>query len=215
MGSSALGSTSGVCNGIWPAETEVSCSASAWSAAAEESPKNLMSQNYNFDFKTRWYMTVGIGSHYRGKSYPLHRGFPQFTHHSHCWHFIRSILCSFCSSLLYVRENYWSNRWGLMGEEKHCKRMNPHVFMMHRKHICFFGSFLKERLCSLGPGISHQILTLRSRPDTQLWLGWKICTFKHISCFILHLLLHIAAGSDIVSKTGQIFLESFCLFFFP
>ena len=96
------GSTSKVCHGVWPARTEVFHSASASAEAAEESPKNLMRQNYNSDFKTRWYMTIGIVSHHKAKSYPLHRGFPWFTHRSHYLHFIRRILCSFYSSLLYV-----------------------------------------------------------------------------------------------------------------
>lgn len=158
-------------------------------------------------------MTIGIVSHHKGKSYPVHRGFPWFTHDSYLY-LIRRTLSSSHGLLFYVWENCLSNRLGLVAEEKECKRMNPPVFMMHRKHGGGFGSYLKKRFCSLGPGISCQILTPRSRPATQLVLGWKMCTFKHINCFILRLLLQIAAVSNIVSKTGKMSLGKFLSLFF-
>lgn len=67
----------------------------------QKSPKNLVRQNYSFGFKTRWYMTIGIVSHHKGKSYPVHRGFPWFTHDSYLY-LIRRTLSSSHGLLFYV-----------------------------------------------------------------------------------------------------------------
>lgn len=75
--------------------------------------------------------------------------------------------------------------------------VTPPVFVMRRTHWCS-GSCLKKRFCSLGAGISHQILA--PAPDHLLdaCLTGKYAPLKHINSFILHLLLQRAAVSNIV-----------------
>lgn len=86
--------------------------------------------------------------------------------------------------------------------------VTPPVFVMRRKHVWCSRSCLKKRFCSLGAGISHQILA--PAPDHLLdaCLAEKYAPLKHINGFILHLLLCFQHSLE------KYLWERFSLFFF-